>query len=71
MNRVLQSRASMLATNSTRLQSVWEENACTLTADFPLVMSRSATEQVLRSYAIEALETVVYEGKCSGEESSG
>ena len=63
VNRVLQSRASILASKRLKMGPIWREDACNLTADFFRVLNRSAARQVLRSYGLDRSEMAVEKGR--------
>ena len=63
VNQVLQSRASVLASKRLKMGPIWREDACNLTADFFLVLNRSATGQVLQSYGLDGSEMAVEKGR--------
>ena len=63
VNRVLQSHASVMASRPFKRGLLWQKDACNLTADFLLVLSRSAAREILRSYGLDVPEIAVEKGK--------
>lgn len=63
VTEVLQSRASVLASNPVKMGPVWQKDACNLIADFFLVLNRSAAREILRSYGLDGSEMAVEKGR--------